>query len=96
MALNPNLTENQLILKDAELTQHIIDLKAANPSPSSDTPEYAEQAKAKAEHREFKREWRELRQWVVAVNASTAPDGDAIAMANVAEVKASATSGKGD
>ena len=91
MALE-DLTENQLILKDAELSQHIIDLQAANPSPEPRTPEYEEQAEAKAEHRAFKQEWRELRQWVMAVNASTAPDGDATAQANPVKMKATGTS----
>ena len=88
MALDKKLTENQLILADAELTQKVIDLKAAG-AP------YEEQAAAKAEHRAFKQEWRELRQWVLAVNASTVPDGDAIAQAQPASVSAKATSAGG-
>lgn len=74
MALDTKMTAAALIVADATLEQKVVELKKSiNSKTELDDPIRAELAAAKAEHRELRREWRELRQWTVAVNAADAP-----------------------
>jgi hypothetical protein len=74
MAVDPNMTDLDLRYADAELTKRIIDLKAAGPSD--------ELRAAKTEHRELRAYWREVRQWVLAVNGAP----DAVAQPDAVDV----------
>lgn len=75
MALDSKMTAADLIVADATLEQKVVDLKKKITSKTADDdPIRAELAAAKLEHRELRREWRELREWTVAVNA--VPEGD--------------------